>query len=311
MAGRDRTTRNSYLIAVVIGLAAMVAVGPIPLVTVGPLLMALIVSMSRPVGSHQVDGFIQRAGLAGSPSSPVSRRFIARYLTTGRRLRLVLVTGALIVPNLVAIAIGGGDGVSLHWTWIIWACMAGTLWTELALTRPNRGGTAMASLFRREPATYLTRPLRWGPAVLAVIATCVWAGVGFLPPRTDIAQPEVAGTLDIIVAIAFVLSVPLAVTGAQRWILRRPQPLVTPDMLAVDNAIRTASIRNLAAVGIALVLLYLSGGLLQYVWALHVTAVDWLFGLATVASLVLAMVAWSLRLRPQPAPVRAVAGASA
>jgi hypothetical protein len=307
---RDRKSWVPYLIAAAVGLAGVVALGPAPLLVLGPLLIAAIVSMSRPVGPRQVDGFVHRTGLAGADTGPTARRFIAHYLTTGRRLRMVLVIGVLLVPNLVSIALGE-DRFSLGSWWILWACMAATLWTELALSRPSHGGTAMASLFRREPATYLTRPLRWGPAVLAAIATGVWAGLAFLPSRTDIGQADVAGRFDIVVAIAFVVSVPLAVTGAQRWILRRPQPLVAPDLLAVDNAIRTASVRNLAAVGSALVFLNLSGGLLQYVYAVHVTVVDWLFGLAAAASLVLAWVAWSLRLRPQPARALVAAEASA
>jgi hypothetical protein len=134
--------------------------------------------------------------------------------------------------------------------------------------------------------------------------------MAFLPrplPGT-IERPSADG---ITVAIVFTQLVPLAVHRAQRWILHRPQPLARPNLLAADDAIRTASVRALATVGTALVLPYLAVGLVHCNQAIEATVLNALIGLAALASVVLALVAWSAPRRPQPPRAPAPAEASA
>jgi hypothetical protein len=302
-------------VATALGAAVLVAVFwprvALPLLVVPLFLAGLVAYAVRPAGVREVHQFERESGLT---TSPTSRRFIAHHLTTGRRLRVVLVIGALLLPGLLAAAVGTStDGrTTVVWSGVLWGCIAGTLWAELSVTRPSRptGGARVASLVPREPAAYLGRPLRWGPALAALAAMIVWAGVAFLPDGgPGDTGVSLADGLDVAAAIAFALVVPLVVAGAQRWILGRPQPLVASDLVAADDALRAASVRNLASVGAAMGLLNLAGGLLQYVEALDAPAADWLFGVAAAASLGSALAAWWSRAwwrpvrRPTPSPV--------
>ena len=310
----------------VVGIAGLLAAGLAAVVlrtafwAAAPLLVLLIAYLCRPAGPREVDDFADRSGLA---TSRASRRFIAHHLTMGRRFRLVMVVAVLVLPPLAGEALGAsGGGFSLSSTVVLWACMAGTLLAELSVTRPT-GTARAASLVPREPAAYLSRPLLWGPVVAGLLAAAVWGGVAFLSPgpagsagSAGGAGPSRADGPTIVAGVAFALLVPLLVSGAQRWILRRPQPLVGPELVAADDAVRAASVRNLAALGSALVLLGLAAGLLQYVEVVDVVAVDWLFGAAAGVSLVLALVSWWSRawwrpVRRQPFPTTAAASASA
>jgi hypothetical protein len=132
-----------------------------------------------------------------------------------------------------------------------------------------------------------------GTPAAGALAAAVWGGVALLPPGpAGGTGPARAGGPTIAAGVAFALLVPLLVGGAQRWILRRPQPLVAPELVAADDAVRAASVRNVAALGSAHVLLGLAAGLLQHVEVVDVTAVDWLFGVAAGACLLLALVSW-------------------
>jgi hypothetical protein len=255
-----------------------------------PLVVLLLIGyLYRPASARDVDDFAARSGLTASPTS---RRFIAHHLTTGRRLRVVLVTAALVLPNLVAGTIGvSPEGAPVSWSGVLWAYMAGTLWAELSVTRPT-GTARVASLVPRDPPAYLGRALRWGPPAAGALAAVVWTGVAWLPAGiADSGVRRVDGR-GIVAAVVFALLVPLLTIGAQHWILRRPQPLVDPELVAADDAVRAASVRNLAAVGGAVVLLSLAGGLLQYVEIVHVAPVDWVFGAGAAMSLGLALMSW-------------------
>ncbi|HEV7762342.1 MAG TPA: hypothetical protein VGO78_25210 [Acidimicrobiales bacterium] len=247
----------------------------------------------RPASVHDVDEFAKWSGLT---TTPASRRFIAHHLATGRRLRVVLVLAAIVVPPLVGIALGGsGNELPTGWTGVLWACMAGTLWAELSVTR-IAGPARAALLVPRRPADYLSPLLQWAPVVAGALAALVWAGAGLLPdPDTAGVARLQAGGSTVVANLVLALVVPLVTVGAQRWIVRRPQPLVDPDLMAADDAGRGASMRNLAAIGTAVVLLNLAGGLIQYVYALDVTPVDWLCGAGVAVSLGLASISWSSR----------------
>jgi hypothetical protein len=311
LARRYRLT--TAVVALLVGGAVVGATG-VWQEAVGPLLaVVLLAYFFRFARPGDVDEFTERSGLTTSADS---RRFIASYLTTGRRLRVALVIVALVAPVPIAAALGhsAGDRFSTSWTVILWACLAGTVGAELAVTRPT-GPEGVASLVPREPSGYLSRPLRWGPAAAGALAAIVWAGVPFLPgDHTSAGTASLrADGVSIAAGIVFAAIVPLVVVGAQRWILRRPQPLVAPELVAADDAVRAASVRNLAAVGSVMVLLNLAGGLFQYLKAVDIWALDWLFGAGVAVSLGLAAISWWSRTwwRPVRRQPFTLSGASA
>jgi hypothetical protein len=51
---------------------------------------------------------------------------------------------------------------------------------------------------------------------------------------------------------------PFLLEVLQRWIVRRPQPLVEPDLLAADDAIRSQSVHSICGSGMAIQLLLIA-----------------------------------------------------
>jgi len=254
------------------------------------LVVLAVVAGVRPAGRAEIDGF---AAAAGIQTTETSRRFIGHYLATSRRRRTVLVVAALVLPGLVAEALGvHRTGYSAPLQWVLVACMLGTLWAELTLTRPSAPQRA-ASLLPRRPAAYLARPLRWGPAVAGLASAAVWLGVPFLPEP----QPGdwlLPSSLEVAVAVAVGLIVPVLATAAECWILARPQPVVSEDLLVADHAVRASSVRMVAAMATIMGLGNLVGGLVTYSGALPgpLAAVC---AVLTVASLIGCLAAWSFR----------------
>lgn len=241
-----------------------------------------------------LDNVDEFAGLSGIETTEASRHFIAYYLLTGRRLRAVLVLAAVFLPALVGQALGLTDQfeVPASWQAVLAACLVGTVWAELALTRPA-GKVRVASLRPRDIGTYLGQPLLWSPVIASGIAAAMWAGVPALPAVSD-GGVERASRGEIVTGLVFAVAVPAVVALTQRWIVTRPQPFSIPSLVAADDAIRAASVRYLAAVGTAMALINLAGGGFQYtvVWN---GAADVVFGGASFASLILAWFYWNAR----------------
>ena len=247
----------------------------------------------RPPSSKEVDAFVAASGIEATDAT---LRFVHRYLATGRRWRTLLVLATLLVGGALAelltvvllpSGVGSSDG-GTSWTALLGACLVGTLWAEVRLTRPTTS-TRAASLLPRDLAAYLSRPMRVAPAAVGTAAALAWAGVWALPDSSG-----VAGHIDRLVGMAFGIAVPALVAGAQRWILARPQPVVAPDLLAADDATRAASVRMLAGIGTAMALLNLAGAAAQYTLPAN-TLLDVVATGTMVVSVVLAVGFWAAR----------------
>jgi hypothetical protein len=175
---------------------------------------------------------------------------IIRYLATTRRWRTAglglgfLATVAWSLPQPAESI----NSIALFAGWFLGALVA-----EVRVAHLTHGARRAASLQPRRPAAYLSRPgwaLVPGAAVLAVavavLTVCLAAFAG--------ARPDgwAAGWLGAALATA------ATVRAIQTHVLRRPQPLVAPDLLAADDAIRSRSLHVLAGGGTALVLLCVS-----------------------------------------------------
>jgi len=261
----------------------------------GAVLVIAVVALAvaaglRPARRPEIDEFVTATGLS---TTATSRAFIGYYLETGRRLRTLLVLAALFLPALVGEALGvHRDGFTVQGQWVLGACLVGTLWAELALTRQS-GRRRAASLVPRRLGAYLGRPLLWGPAGAGAAGAIVSAGVplvaGLGPNAWDLSV-AVDAALGVLTGLAVLALTP----AAQIWILQRPQPLTTDDLLAADHAVRAASVRMIAAVATAMGLLNLCGGLLAYDRPLP-GPLDVLWGFAELAGALGALVAWLVR----------------
>jgi hypothetical protein len=250
----------------------------------------------RSPSSKEVDAFIAASGIEATDAT---LRFVHRYLAIGRRWRTLLVLATLLLGGALAelltvVVLPSGVGTSdggTSWTALLGACLVGTLWAEVRLTRPTTS-TRAASLLPRDLAAYLSRPMRVAPAAVGTAAALAWAGVWALPDSSG--ALSAASPTDRLVGMAFGIALPALVVGAQRWILARPQPVVAPDLLAADDATRAASVRMLAGIGTAMALLNLAGAAAQYTLPAN-TLLDVVATGTIVVSLVLAVGFWAAR----------------
>jgi hypothetical protein len=95
---------------------------------------------------------------------------------------------------------------------------------------------------------------------------------------------------------AAVLAILLEVT--LRAMVYRAQPVASASDLALDDAIRSASIHRTAGAGLALQLLVLQNQLEQAAWAWQLGGWRWPIGLLELACLGVAATAWSNAVQP-------------
>jgi hypothetical protein len=244
-------------------------------------------TVSGPVERVRVERFARRQRLTVTPENGNQ---IIRYLATTRRWRAAGLTAGLVlsiglhVPTLLRF-----DFVTLFAGWF-----AGALVAEARVAHLGAGPRRAASLQRRVPSSYLPR-VDWAlvPAAGGV-AAAVGAGTGVLA-AIGAARPSWTAWLWLVVA----LGVATAVRSVQYLVLRRPQPLAAPAVLAADDAIRSRSLHVLAGGGMALVALCVPAQL----GAMAPTAEDVAEGitvLRTVGVFVIAAIGWGIATSPWP-----------
>ena len=124
--------------------------------------------------------------------------------------------------------------------------------TFLRKSRPHSSVRA-AALARRTLSDYIPRATVWAIRMLplaGVSVAVIYALVPKNPQRT--VDPSVAF---MIASSLLVVVLAALIEWFLRTIVTRPQPAITNDFLAADDAIRAASIHSLAAAGIAVILL--------------------------------------------------------
>jgi hypothetical protein len=211
-----------------------------------------------PATRDDVDRFAQAHDIDPGPEG---RRLVRYQLTLGSRLRVLLFVDGVVVPPMLFAALGLGQiNLALLVALVVAAGIVAVLVTELAMNRPAGSGRRTASLRPRDPRSYVPAPLRWAPGIGAAgtVVALVATQLVTYPPRTwetwtlgDQAPP--LGW--VIVACIFVAALPTASVLGSRWILARPQPFVSTDLVATDDALREASVRRiatLASVGAAI-----------------------------------------------------------
>jgi hypothetical protein len=193
-----------------------------------------------------------------------NRSLIAGYL---RRTRSLQVAGAAIgwVSSPVYFGLVGRP-FPLGDSWVMLA-VAGYLVgaavaevTFLGQPRP-RSTVRAAALAPRRLSDYVPAPSVWTIRVLP-IATVILAAIYAIAPKD--AQRGVDPSVAFVIAASIlVVAFAVLIEWFLRAIVRRPQPAITNDLLAADDAIRAASIHSLSAAGVALILLSLGWTLLS------------------------------------------------
>lgn len=111
--------------------------------------------------------------------------------------------------------------------------LLGTVVCELFRRRPAAPPAGVgARLEVRRPARYLTRTAHWLPDVVA------GAIVAMLVVRE---LAGVAGSIGVLLALATAAGLTLGVRAVQWWVVRRPQQLTDPGLLALDDTLRSST----------------------------------------------------------------------
>ena len=186
---------------------------------------------------------------------------------------------AVAVPLVFELVMRGRFTISL--LPIMGAYAVGTLWAELTLTRPV-GDVARASLATRRVSQYLS------PTWLGVQRISALVAVGSLAAPTQLAQRapgDVQLPSDSVswMWVAAAVGIAAVAEVAEWWIVRRPQPATTPELLAADDAIRSDSVHAIAGVAVGVLVLWASTSI---VYVINGSAV------LLVAGFCLAMVLW-------------------
>ena len=203
--------------------------------------------------------FLQRwAGAYGIELTERNRAMVQTCLRRTRRIRtLGALAGVFFSVIYVTITENStsflGNGLFLA----VVGYLMGTVVAEAVVPRPHRGATRMATLVPRTLHDYLPRyaivALRALPAIsVSLIPVYVAVEARFQILIFHISPVGFAVISGVLVAMA------VGVEAVERGIVRRPQPVVSPDLLEADDAIRSASVHALSGGGVALALLGLS-----------------------------------------------------
>jgi hypothetical protein len=201
-------------------------------------------------------------GLALTDSN---RGLVASYL---RRTRSLQVAGAALgwVSSPVYVLLVGrpfplGDSwVMLAVAGYLLGAAAAEMTTFLRKT-PSRSTVRAAALSQRMLSNYAPTATIWAIRALpvgTVLLAVLYAVIPKDPQRS--VDPSVAFMLTASLLV-------VACAGLIDWLLRRivarPQPAITNDLLAADDAVRASSIHSLSAAGVALILLSIGWALVS------------------------------------------------
>ncbi|HEU4423699.1 MAG TPA: hypothetical protein VFR67_14305 [Pilimelia sp.] len=203
----------------------------------------LAASVERaPVARTRVEQFARRHDLLITPAN--GNRVIG-YLATTRRWRTVGLACGLLASIGWAVAHSGlgVDALTLFAGWFVGALVA-----EVRLASLTSGPRRAALLLPRVPAAYLPR-FAWA---LLPAAALVSVAVGAATAIAALGGTDVDAAA--LVWFGAAITVAVVVRVVQLRVLRRPQPVAEPDVLAADDAIRSRSLHVLAGGGASLVL---------------------------------------------------------
>jgi hypothetical protein len=202
-------------------------------------LLVLVVAailIAQPVSVERLARFARRHAVTLTDEN---RHLAVRYLATTRRWR----TAGVVISIVISSAYTWWHTRTMEWSalgmfagWFVGAVVA-----EWRLTLPAAGERRVASLVPRRLRDYLGPWALWTPVGLwaLILAVALWGLAGGLE------WPLVWGPLALLGSGAVIVMV-------GRHVLTRAQPAGAPDLVAVDDALRSRSLHVLAGSAVAI-----------------------------------------------------------
>lgn len=232
-----------------------------------------------------------------------NRAMVAWYLRTSRTLRLLGVVAGFVLAPLLTLALGDeSSGAGYVWLAAIAGYLVGVAYAEVALRRPS--GTH-ASVRRRVLSDYLSPWAKRGQRRTAGFAA-VFAALAVAVPMRESQPVSMEARVAVLAAVPVVLG---GVELLQRWLVRRPQPVVSTSLLLADDAIRRQSVHSVSGAGMGL--LWLLAGVAMWTLAgSDVQVFRWTMWIAGLLAWGIALGActrydngvWQRRTEPAPQP---------
>ena len=218
-------------------------------------LTAIAVVALRPAGERTIAKW---AAAHQVTLSDRSTPLVARYLTRARRWRTLGTVAGIVVPTLMTVTGSPRPG---FWQAVLVGYLLGAALAEL--TRPDpAGATRTATLVPRRLEDYIARSAVTWVRALAV-ASVVAAVMRMVVPLDARWRDDAPTVGTFVIAALACIAVAIVTEAAARRIVARPQRFEAADMLAADDAIRSASVHTVVGAGLALLLLVVGNQFLQ------------------------------------------------
>jgi len=251
-------------------------------------------SVRGPVPRARVERFARRQRLTINVGNGEQ---VIRYLATIRRWRAAGLAAGILV-SLATPPPGAILHVNFVMLFVGW--FVGALVAEVRVAHLAHGPRRAASLQPRRPSSYLPRSAWALVPVTAGLAMAVGLATG-IAGALDRAAPDWTAVLWLVVSLALAITV----RAIELAVLRRPQPLAEPDVLAADDAIRSRSLHVLAGGGAALILFCVFAQLgAVHPFALYL--VDTVEAIRTVGVFAAAVIGWTVATATWPPRPRAI-----
>ncbi|MCB1030180.1 MAG: hypothetical protein KDA95_02510 [Acidimicrobiales bacterium] len=226
-------------------------IAELALVVVATLIYASLAVGIFSRGVHKADLAPSWARSHGILLSPATTPFARWYCQLTGVLRVTGAISGLVIGSVFDYAFGVDSSAGFgFWAWVISGWLLGAAWAERQLPRP--GETGVASLTPRSTTDYIARGLAVAPLV-ATALTALVAAVAIIkpaPPSRAALRPP-STTLTFLIGTAVAIAICALVVVLRRAVLDRRQPLMEPELLAVDDAVRSSTIHHLSGAGTA------------------------------------------------------------
>jgi hypothetical protein len=253
------------------------------------LITGLILGGLPPTG-RSLDRWASRYGLA---LVPTNQALVRRYRRRTRSFRWIgagvawLSTGSIVVLSGLYIPVFGS------WLLVtIAGYMVGDVIAELTFMRPagTPGAIRAASLERRNLPNYVPPFSIWTLRLLPLVMIALSA-LYLAAPKLP-ANPGDPSLATVVGVTAFLILFAFASEQVLRVIVARPQPALSAELVAADDAIRASSIHALTAAGICVSLVGIAATFFWFGYALSNESLHQPLSMVGTLVIVFAVVCW-------------------